>query len=385
MITLVNDTIDKSDVNSLIDWLKTYPRLTKGPITEVFEEKWSNYIGVKYSTFVNSGSSANLIMLATLLEAGHLVKGDKVVVPALAWATDLFPIMQLGLIPILCDCNLDTLSINIDQLRHIIDTKNVKALILVSILGLVPHMDEITNLCLNNNVILLEDVCESLGSEYKGRKLGTFGVMSTFSTYFGHHISTIEGGIVCTDNKQYNAILKSIRSHGWGRDIPEDSLNELKNTYVVDEINSMFTFYYAGFNLRSTDLQAFIGIRQLDKLEHIVEKRAQAFSWYLKYIDDKIWKPCPIINTKTSGFAFPYIGQRDKVVKALKVNDIEYRPLVCGSLEKQPAYIKVYGKTYNCVVANMIHTHGLYVPINPSMTEDEVKFVAKVINEVKNE
>ena len=201
MITLVKDTIDNKDIDRLVDWLKTYPRLTKGPVTLEFEEKFSKWLGRKYSVFCNSGSSANLLMLSALQQGGYL-KNNKVVVPSVAWATDLAPVIQLGLDPTLCDSNFNDLSVDLYHLEQIFKEQSPSVLMFVSVLGVVPNMDKVVELCNKYDVILLEDTCESMGCEYRGRKLGTFGSMSSFSTFFGHHISTIEGGLISTDDKK---------------------------------------------------------------------------------------------------------------------------------------------------------------------------------------
>ena len=159
MISLVKDTINKKDIDRLIEWLKTYPRLTKGPVTKQVEDKWAKWVGTRYSVFCNSGSSANLLMLHALLESAAIEPGDKVVVPALAWATDLSPVMQLGLEPIICDINLNDLSVHLGHLEEIFINENPKVLILVSVLGLVPEMDKLVDLCDKYGVILLEDTC----------------------------------------------------------------------------------------------------------------------------------------------------------------------------------------------------------------------------------
>ena len=195
MISLVKDTIDEKDIDRLIDWLKTYPRLTKGSVTLEFEEKFSNWLGRKHSVFVNSGSSANLLVLSAL-QQGEYLKNNKIVVPSTAWSTDLAPVIQLGLKPLLCDSNMKDLSVDLEHLEKIFIEEAPSALLLVSVLGLVPDMESVVELCEQYEVILLEDTCEGMGCEYIGRKLGTFGLVSTFSTFFGHHISTIEGGII---------------------------------------------------------------------------------------------------------------------------------------------------------------------------------------------
>jgi CDP-6-deoxy-D-xylo-4-hexulose-3-dehydrase len=220
-INLVKDTIDESDINQLIEWLKTNPRLTKGDLTIEFEKIWSKWLGVKYSVFVNSGSSANLAAIYSLILSGKL-KNNKIIVPAVSWVTTVTPAIQLGLEPIMCECDMSNLGLDIEHLKKIIKEENPSSIILVHVLGFSNHMDEIVKLCNENNILLVEDTCESLGSKYDSKMLGTFGDLSTFSFYFGHHMSTIEGGMVSTDNEDLYHILLSIRSHGWDRDLPKE-------------------------------------------------------------------------------------------------------------------------------------------------------------------
>lgn len=378
-IHLAEATIDKRDMDALADWIKTYPRLTKGNLTIEFEEKWSSWLGTKYSTFVNSGSSANLLMLAALIEGGDLKPGDSVIVPALAWATDLSPVIQLGLRPILCDCNLDDYSVDIEHFTELCKSQDIKAAIVIPILGFVPEMEQISLVCQENNVIMLEDCCESLGSKYEGdRKLGTFGLMSTFSTYFGHHISTIEGGMVCTSSEKYNKILKSIRSHGWARDWSKEDQDEYQNAWQISDFDAFYTFYYAGFNVRSTDLQAFIGLRQLDKLDSIIEARNNNYKLYLKLLN-------VVDNSRhfNSNFAFPLISEnRDAIVKVLTENNVECRPLVSGSMARQPVYLKRYPDVINNLPnADAIREYGMYLPNHHLLTEEEIRTICEIVVE----
>tara|TARA_R110000824_G_scaffold66016_8_gene171565 strand:+ start:2555 stop:3730 length:1176 start_codon:yes stop_codon:yes gene_type:complete len=382
MIPLVKDTIDKEDIDSLIKWLETYPRLTKGNLTLEYEKKWSAFINRKYSAFVNSGSSANLLMIYALIEAGKLEIGDKVIIPAVSWATDLTPVVQLGLTPILCDCNLEDLSIDINHFKELIITEKPKALICVSVLGLVPKMEDIVNICNENNILLLEDACESLGSEFKNKKLGTFGLISTFSTFFGHHMSTIEGGMICTDDQEISNIIRGVRSHGWDRDMDEDYRNNLRKQYDVKDFQSLYTFYYYGFNLRSTDLQAFIGLNQLKKLNFIIKRRNQNYDLYHRLLSNDIWKPPK--NTKDlyiSNFSYPIIYRdREKIVSALNDNDISVRPLICGSLALQPFWKKKYPEVY-LKNATIVNNNGLYVPNNHQISEQDIQKICNIINE----
>ena len=213
-IKLVKDTINFDDVSKLIEWLKTNPRLTKGDLTVEFEKKWSEWLGVKYSVFVNSGSSANLAGIYSLILSERM-KNKKIVVPAVSWVTTVTPAIQLGLEPIMCDCDEDNLGLDINHLKQIIKNENPSVIILVHVLGIPNHLDEIIRLCDENDILLIEDTCESIGSMYDNKKLGTFGDLSTFSFYFGHHMSTIEGGMISTNDEDLYHILLSIRSHGW--------------------------------------------------------------------------------------------------------------------------------------------------------------------------
>jgi CDP-6-deoxy-D-xylo-4-hexulose-3-dehydrase len=229
MVKLVKDTIDKNDINKLIEWLNQdeIPRLTKGDLTWELESKWANKIGTKYSVYVNSGSSAILLALAALLHTDKL-RNNKVVVPALSWATDVSSPMLLGMEPILCDSNLEDLSCDLEHLEELFKTNDPSCMILVSPLGLVPNMEKVISLCEKYNVILLEDVCESMGSKYQGKYLGSFGFASFFSMYFGHHLSTIEGGFINTNDEDFYYSLLMMRSHGWDRDLPTHIQEKLR-------------------------------------------------------------------------------------------------------------------------------------------------------------
>jgi len=383
-IKLSENTISKDDINRLIEWLSTNPKLTMGDVTTDFEERFAKWIGAKYAIFVNSGSSANLLMLYSLIETGKLKAGDKVFVPALSWSTDLAPIIQLGLIPVLVDCNFDDLSINLNHLKQLINEnkRNIpKALILVSALGNVPDMDNVLTICNYYNIILLEDNCESLGSMYKNKKLGNFGLMSSFSTYYGHHISTIEGGFVVTNDYNLRNILLMLRSHGWDRNLDSHTKEELRNAWNISEFESLYTFYYSGFNLRPTEIQAYIGILQMEKIDYIINYRNSIWKLYVENMEYNISSHIPLnINTDNfvSGFSFPVVVKhRAYLVESLNKVNVECRPLICGSLSLQPFYTKHYAST--CKNAELISKHGLYVPIHSEVTHTDVKNICGII------
>ena len=379
MINLVKDTINSNDIDRLVDWLKTYPRLTKGPVTLEFEKKFSKWLGTKYSVFCNSGSSANILMLSAL-QQGEYLKNNKIVVPSVAWATDLAPVIQLGLEPVLCDSNMEDLSADLEHLEKIFQEESPSVLMFVSVLGLVPNMDKIVKLCDEYNVILLEDTCESMGCEYNGQKLGTFGKMSSFSTFFGHHISTIEGGIISTDDFELYELLLSIRSHGWDRDLSVETQFQLQQDWDVSDFDAMYTFYYSGFNMRSTDLQAYIGLTQIDKINDWGKKREHNYNLYQDLIKNDYWKPKSYNDSLTSNFAYPIISpNREEIVKSLQENQVEVRPMICGSMGTQPFYIKEFGEL-KLPKVSIIDEYGFYVPNHPTLTDEEIKFVSNIIN-----
>lgn len=378
-ITLVNDTINKDDISVLIKWLETFPRLTKGEQTIIFEKEWSKWQGRNYSVFVNSGSSANLAMIYALMLSGRL-KNKKVIVPAVSWVTTVSPLIQLGLKPILCDTDKETLGVDIDHLKILIKEHKPSVLLIVHILGFPNEMKEIQELCKENNIILLEDSCESMGSTYNGIKTGNFGLMSSFSTYFGHHFSTIEGGLVNTNDDELYDILLSIRSHGWDRDLSEKRRKELRKQENVHEFRALYTFYYPGLNLRSSDLQAFIGIEQLKRLDINIIKRNKNFKLYQSLIKNDYWKIKEFDNVFVSNFAYPVITPKiKKITKELTRNNIEIRPLVCGSIAKQPFWKNIYGEV-PMNFASIVHDKGLYLPNNPEIKEEDIKLICDIVN-----
>jgi CDP-6-deoxy-D-xylo-4-hexulose-3-dehydrase len=380
-IDLIQDTIDNQDIDNLIEWLKSYPRLTKESKTIEFENKWSQWLGSKYSIFVNSGSSANLLMLYALKVLKRM-KNNKVCVPTLCWATDLAPVLQFDMEPLLIDCNLDNLSVDLTHLEEVFKTEQPSVLLLVSVLGLSPDMDSIVELCKKYDVILLEDNCESQGTRYKGTKLGNFGLMSSFSTYFGHTMSTIEGGVITTNDEEFYNMLLQLRSHGWDRDLSESKQQELRKEWEVSDFSALYTFYVPGFNLRSTDLQAQLGIQQLLKVDGMINNRFQNFLYYKSKLEGKTWFPKTFSDEFTSNFAIPVITKssedKENLIKELEENNIACRPLISGSMGTQPFYKKLYGenKLPNC---SIIDERGVYVPNHDKMTKEDIDRVCNIL------
>ena len=379
-IDLVKDTIDGNDIKKLISWLETNPRLTKGELNVKFEKEWSEWLGKKFSVFVNSGSSANLAAVYALLLSGKL-RNNKIVVPAVSWVTTVTPAVQFGMEPIMCECDEDNLGLNIEHLKQIIKEHNPSSIILVHVLGFPNHMNEIVELCKEHDIRLIEDTCESIGSEYEGKKLGTFGDLSTFSFYFGHHMSTIEGGMISTDDEELYHILLSIRSHGWDRDLPKSKQIELREKYSIGDFRSLYTFYYPGFNLRATDLQAFIGLEQLKKLDLIVKNRNLNYQKYHEGIKNNEWKINPPKDSFISNFSYPVITKNIKeLVEKLTENNVECRPLICGSINEHPFWYERYGKQ-DLPISKKVHEYGLYLPNNHQMTVEEIDKVINIVNQ----
>jgi len=380
MIKLVSDTINKDDINCLIKWLNQdeIPRLTKGDLTWEFEEKWAKKIGTKYSIYLNSGSSAILLTLAALQHTNRL-KNNKIIIPGLSWATDVSSPMLLGMEPILCDCNLEDLSCDLKHLENLFITHSPSSFILVSPLGLVPDMEKITELCKKYDVILLEDVCESMGSKHDNKYLGSFGFASFFSMYFGHHLSTIEGGFINTDDEDFYYALLMMRSHGWDRDLPKNIQEKLRNENNVNEFDSLYTFYLPGFNLRSTDLQAFIGLKSINKLNEYSEKRNKNFQVYKSLIKNNQLNINDKKSNFISNFAYPIVNKnRTDIIKKLIDNNIEVRPLIAGDMSKKPVWLKKYGevKLINC---RLINEYGFYIPNHQDLTIEQIKFISNII------
>jgi len=280
---LAKETINQDDVNALIDWLKTNPRLTMSELTKEFEQKWANYIGTKYAVFTNSGSSANLLMINTLIQSGRL-KSKKIIVPAVSWSTTISPIIQFGYEPIMVDADEKTFGIDLDQTEELLKNKyttsnrydkfgDIGGIIFVQVLGIPHYKDRLLELCDQYDVPLLEDSCAALGSSYEdGTKVGQVGDMSTFSFYFGHQLSTIEGGMINTNDEELYHTLLMLRSHGWGKYLPKGLYKQKMIDNNIDTFNEPFTFLVPGFNLSPTDLQAFIGIRQVEKADWMSER-----------------------------------------------------------------------------------------------------------------
>ncbi len=379
---LAEDTIDNKDIDRLIEWLGTYPRLTKGRRTVEFEERWSSWLGKSYSVFCNSGSSANLLMFAALSLSRRL-KNNKVIVPSVGWVTTIAPAMQFGFEPLMCEADADTFGLDLACLEELLKKHRPGAVMMVQVLGVPNKMDRVLALKEKYGFVLLEDACAAIGASTRGRKVGSFGEMASFSYYFGHQMSTIEGGMVSTDDAQFRDLLLMLRSHGWSKDLPENSHAELVERYAVDDFHTPFVFYVPGFNLRSTDLNAFLGLGQLDKLEWIVSRRHENHMHYEKLLRDKfITQKSDDVAAKLCSISFGAVAegpeQRRAIVSALVENGIETRIFSAGNLGLHPFWADRYGKS-SFPFADKIHHGGFFLPNNPSLKFSDIEFIAQTV------
>ena len=379
-ISLAEDTIDKDELYELSQWIVKGNRLTKGPLTVEFEKKFASYMGVKHAIMVNSGSSANLLMIYALLQGGAL-KNNKVIAPAVSWVTTVSPLIQLGFDVELCDCNVTNLGFDLEHFEELCIKNNPSFAILVHVLGHSNDMKELLQICEKYNVILIEDACEALGSEFEGQKLGRIGKAGSFSFYYGHHISTIEGGMVVTDDDDLYYDMMSIRSHGWARDLPHNIHKKWRLDSGVDEVRDLYTFYHPGFNLRSTDLNAFLGISQLRKIDRIVDARERNSNIYKEHLSE-YWVQSSSVN-KLSQFSHGVlVKNREETFKYMQNNMVETRPLICGNIGRHPFWIKHNGSESKFKNADLVHDNGLYLPNHFNLTDDDIKRVCECFRSV---
>ena len=390
MIKLIKSTFykEKEVKEKLAKFIMNTDQLSIGPECKKFQEDFSKWQGRKYCVMVNSGSSANLAIIQALLNLGKLKKGDYVGFSAVTWSTNVMPLIELGLNPIPIDIEIETLNISSRKLKDAFKKYSFKALFLTNLLGFCDDIDEIKSFCDKNRIILIEDNCESLGTVYKGKKLGNFGMASTFSFYVGHHLSTIEGGAICTDNSELETMLQMVRAHGWDRNLTERKQLKIRIKHNVNStFYSRYTFYDLGYNLRTTEINGFIGNEQLKYIDEIVSKRKDNFFKMALPIYTKKDKYHPIKHEHIgflSNFAVPVVCKskeiRNQLVEKCK-DKVEIRPIVGGDIVVQPffkKYMPDFIKHFNNSNARLVHEQGLYFGNNPELTAKEKEIIVKI-------
>ena len=390
IIKLIKSTFykEKETKAQLMSFISSSKQLSFGRECIKFEENFARHQGRKFSVFFNSGSFANLALVQALLNLGWLKRGDRTGFSALTWPTNVMPLIQLGLEPIPIDVELDTLNVSSKKLGNMLENTNLKIFFITNLLGLCDDIDKIKKICAKKKILLLEDNCESLGTVYNGKKLGNYGLASTFSFFVGHHMSTIEGGAVCTDNKQLTTMLKMVRAHGWDRNLDKTEQEKFRKTYDINNFYARYTFYDLSYNLRPTEINAFIGNSQLKYINQANKKRNENFLKIAKiiYKDKEKYYPIRFDHIDfLSNFAIPIVCRstknRDDLLAKCN-NKIEVRPVVAGNITKQPffkKYLPNHGKSFKNPNADLIHKQGFYIGNNPEMTDKEIDIITKIL------
>ena len=357
-----------------------------GEIVKDFENQFATYIGSKFAVMVNSGSSANLALIAAIkyLSNPIFANDDEIIVPAVSWSTTYYPVSQYGAKLRFVDVDLATLNIDLDQVKEAINSKT-RAIFVVNLLGNPAYLNEIVRLADEYGLAVLEDNCESLGATVSEKKAGTIGLAGTFSTFFSHHISTMEGGLIATDDEEIYQVLKSIRAHGWTRDLPDNNLVYPKTGSSWDDL---FRFVLPGYNLRPLEIEAAIGRVQLSKLDRFVEVRRLNAQ---KFVDAMSELPEFLLQTEhgeSSWFGFSLIlqrnlrGKRPQLIKTLQENLIESRPIVAGNFTRNPV-IKhlLHAPIPHLPNADLVHDEGLFIGNHHYDLSEEIDHLVKVLKE----
>lgn len=381
--SLSDDTWDESELKAVLQVLDS-GRFSMGERVRQFEEEFAGKFGVKYALMVNSGSSANLLAVAGLVYSGRLHRGDEVVVPAVSWSTTYFPLSQMGLRLRFVDIDKDTLNIDADKLEAAM-TENTKMLCMVNLLGNPNDFDRIKGICRGKDIILLEDNCESLGAEYGGKKAGTIGLVGTYSTFYSHHLCTMEGGMVVTDDEELYHYMLCIRAHGWTRNLPEGSRIYRKSGNPFYE---SFNFIVPGFNLRPLEIEGATGTEQLKKMDGIIAQRRENAVYFKKsmaqFRDVRTQKEIG----KSSWFGFAVMldgrlrGKRDMVVRRLSDAGIEVRPIVAGNFTRNSVigYLD-YTVSGALEASDDVHDNGFFIGNHSRNNFEEIDYFITVFRE----
>lgn len=377
---LMKESITIEDRIKIASFALTTKQFTQGPKVAEFEKAWSDWLGASHSVYVTSGSTANFLLIASVMEKYGLKPGDKVLVPACTWVTNVNPIIQLGLKPIFCDINLDDYGPEFIDLWGIAKKHDIKIVFVSHLLGLpvdYPWKDVFPN------AIVLHDVCESHGVRGDdGNRIGSDAIGATFSFYFGHHMSTIEGGMVSTNDEELYEIMKMKRSHGLAR------VSGYYDKFAEQhpDILKSFLFVTDGYNFRNTEIGAVLGLSQLKRLDKYIDIRRERYDEYIDIIDDldeRYLIHGPAYAHGNSCFCFPFVGVgkdvRDSMIQKFEENGIEYRPIVGGNLLRQP-YLKKFTK--NMPNADILHENGVYIGCNQFVTSSDMKRLRKIMQTI---
>lgn len=385
---LMRNNILREDLDAVIEHLKQDdPILTHGANVRAFESEWSNWLGVKYSVFVNSGASANLLTMA-VLKIRH-PEGGEVIVPPLAWVSDIASVLQNGFTPVFVDIDPTTLSMDSEKILEKI-TPKTRAVFLTHVQGFDGLSDQLISELETRQIPLIEDVCESHGATHNGKRLGSFGWISNFSFYYAHHMSTIEGGMICTNDPLVYQQIRMLRSHGMVRESNEESIREsfIRNS---PELNPDFIFAYPAYNVRNTEIGGILGRSQLKRLNSIVQKRTENLKHFLKHIDAKKYRTDFKLEG-SSNYAFNLILKKPddafvkKLMDKMRASGIEFRRGSAGGGNqiRQPYLQGIVPKNHHLDFPETEHVHfyGFYIGNFPSLTLSEISELCDILNSV---
>lgn len=378
---LSDNTWDDNEIKAINRVIKS-DMFSMGNEVKNFELNFAKKMNVKYAVMSNSGSSANLLAIAALVYSKKLLPGDEVIVPAVSWSTTFFPLYQLNLKIKFIDIDKYTLNMDLTKLEAAITVKT-KAIFVVNLLGNPNNYNALNEICNKYKLILIEDNCESLGAKYAGKNLGTFGLLGTYSTFYSHHICTMEGGVTVTNDEELYHFLLCIRAHGWTRNLPYGSKLYERSS---DDFYESFNFIMPGFNLRPIEMEGAIGLEQLKKLDSIVYQRRENAKYFINMI--KEFKGIRIQEEidQSSWFGFAMIlegknkGRRTKLVESLKKNNIEVRPIVAGNFTRSKAIdymdYSIEGELTN---ADEIHENGFFIGNHSKSNIQEIDYFINVL------
>ena len=355
---------------------------TMGQEVKKYEEDFAKKFGVNYAVMVSSGSTANLLAVAELVYSKRLPRGSEVIVPAVSWSTTYAPLEQFGMKVVFVDIDKNTLNIDLDALKRNI-TEKTRMILLVNLLGNPNEFDAIKDMCRDKDIIIMEDNCESLGARYQGKQAGTFGLLGTYSSFYSHHICTMEGGVVVTDDEQLYEYMLAARAHGWTRNLPDNSTIYEKKS---DPFYESFNFIIPGFNLRPLEMEGAIGQEQLRKMDGMINQRRKNAGYFknsMKQFEDiRIQKE--IGESSWFGFALllqgRLIGKRDKIVHALREHGIETRPIVAGNFTRNKVIEYMdYSIPEELVNADDIHFNGFFIGNHSADNTKEIDYFIDVL------
>ncbi len=371
---------------ALAEFILKANRLSMDKECALFEKKFSLYQGRKEAILFNSGGSANLAMLQALKNLGKLKEGDKVGFSALTWSTNTMPIIQMGLVPVAIDCDYSFLNVMSANLQKTLAEVDLRALFLTNVLGFTGDIAKIKSICEERGILMIEDNCESLGTELSTGKAGNYGLAASFSFFVAHHMSTIEGGMVCTDDEDFAEMLRIVRANGWDRNLTaKQQVKWRKKNNIQSEFEAKYTFYELGYNLRPTEITGFLGQFQMQYLESNIRCREQNYLRLEKIMQQN--EDLVILQhshiTCLSTFAFPVVCKtpalREHYLSRFAGAGIEIRPMIAGNIQLQPFYKKYVKQLFDLPHTNFLHTNSFYCGNYPELTETDLETISSCL------